>query len=228
VKPAVEGTSNIMHEAFKNPKIRRVVLTSSIVTTFGSEKKNGIYTEEGINENYVMEENPYNYSKVKAEQKAWELVKNFNRKEPFDLVVVVPGHVIGPPVLDQSSFSLDLITAYLSGEQAAIDLTSAIQPSIDVRDLANIHIQLFENKECKGRYLSCHANSMSLLNYANILKVKFPKYNVTPGILGDKPESESFDNHRVKELIGELISVEESLFDMGNVLIEMGLVKKIE
>lgn len=98
IKPAVDGTRNVLNSVNKTNTVRRVVLTSSTAAIFGDSKDiqehpGGVATEENRNITSSPKHNPYSYSKTTAEKLAREMVKAQNR---WDLVTINPCFVFGP------------------------------------------------------------------------------------------------------------------------------------
>ncbi|KAJ0299907.1 hypothetical protein Brms1b_012979 [Colletotrichum noveboracense] len=119
VEPALEGTRNVLASVKETTSVKRVVLTSTIGAIFGdyedvNDKMGGTLSEKYFNDTSTVTHNPYHYSKVLAEKEAWEIAKEESR---WDLVVVCPGLVLGPPLSAGSdSGSLFLIDELLSGK----------------------------------------------------------------------------------------------------------------
>ena len=89
VDPAVKGTINVLEAANKSNSIKKVVLTSSTVAIYGDnidmKKQNlSILTEEHFNTSSSLSHQPYPYSKVQAEKKAWEMVR---QQSTWELIV---------------------------------------------------------------------------------------------------------------------------------------------
>jgi len=109
VKPAVLGTENVINECLANKDIKRVVVTSSMISVCGPKDEGYTYKETDWN-------NPkdfgYAYSKVYAEKKAWELVEG----KDIELVVCNPAFVLGPPLSSRTdSTSIKVIKGLLEG-----------------------------------------------------------------------------------------------------------------
>lgn len=51
----------------------------------------------------------YNRSKILAEKKAWEMVKNPPKGKHLELVTVLPGFVVGRPLYKASGASIDTV-----------------------------------------------------------------------------------------------------------------------
>jgi len=109
VKPAVEGTENVIKECLQNKEIKRVVVTSSMISICGPKENGYTYTEDDWNDPQQFN---YAYSKVHAEKKAWELVKGTE----LELLVVNPAFVLGPPLTKRTdSTSIKYTKKYIRG-----------------------------------------------------------------------------------------------------------------
>ncbi|KAL3717131.1 hypothetical protein ACJRO7_008675 [Eucalyptus globulus] len=107
VDPAVRGTLNVLRACAKFPSIKRVVITSSMaaVVYTGRPLTSGVVLDKTWFSNpAICEESKlwYQLSKTLAEKAAWD----FTNENGIDLVVINPGHVIGPllqPTVDLSA-----------------------------------------------------------------------------------------------------------------------------
>lgn len=179
VDPAVEGTRNVLDAANRTDSVKRVVLTSSVVGIYGDaadikQTKNGVFTEEYWNTTSSVEHQPYNYSKVAAEQAAWEIAKKQNR---WDLVVINPGLVLGPSLTQASdSTSLSTMMQFVDGslKMGAPKLEFGI---VDVRDVAQAHINAGYTPAASGRHIAV-SDTLSMLAMGKLLMKHFGKrYN---------------------------------------------------
>jgi dihydroflavonol-4-reductase len=98
IKPAVEGTLAVLRAAHKH-KVKRVVVTSSCLTVSQRKPENlkALYTEQDWSDEEVCA--PYDKSKLKAERAAWEFVNSLPEGERFELVLCLPGLVLGPNIV---------------------------------------------------------------------------------------------------------------------------------
>lgn len=97
----------------------------------------GVLTEEHFNETSTVTHNPYHYSKVLAEKEAWKMSREQTR---WDLVVICPGLVLGPPLSQASeSGSLFLMDELLRGE-LFFGVPNLFFCTVDVRDVAAAHV----------------------------------------------------------------------------------------
>jgi dihydroflavonol-4-reductase len=85
IRPALEGTKNILNAAF-NANVKRFIYTSSSLTIFSYDYEKDYYSEEDRIDTQEAK-TPYQKSKVMAEDAAWNFVaekKKLNQK-CFDL-----------------------------------------------------------------------------------------------------------------------------------------------
>jgi nucleoside-diphosphate-sugar epimerase len=183
VRPAVEGTRNVLESANRVPGVKRVVLTSSVASVYGDAADaaavpNGIFTEAHWNTTSSVDHQPYSYSKVMAEKAAWEI---HGKQSRWDLVTINPGLVLGPSLAKASaSTSLTFMKQLTNGTMypAAPDMWMGV---VDVRDVAMAHIKAGFAPRAKGRHITNAANS-TLLEMGQLLretfgdKYKFPRF----------------------------------------------------
>jgi len=172
VEPAVEGTRNILESVNHTPSVRRVVVTSTIGAIFGDyidvlQMKNRTLSEEYFNTSSTLDNNPYHYSKVTAELEAWRIHKAQAR---WSMVTINPGMVLGPSLTPASdSGSLFFLDEMLKGYffYGVPDLSLA---TVDVREVAQAHIQAALNPAASGRYILAEREMVSFLKIAKILR----------------------------------------------------------
>ncbi|CAL9239604.1 unnamed protein product [Arabidopsis halleri] len=88
----------------------------------------------------------YGYSKTLAEETVWRFAKE-NR---IDLVVVIPGNVIGPILQPTLNYSVGVIVDLINGKNPS---NSFYYRYMDVRDVSLAHIKAFEVPSASGRYI---------------------------------------------------------------------------
>lgn len=98
MKPAIDGTLNVLN-ACLNTSVERVVVTSSGLTIFGAEFNDKTYSEADWADFNKLKTH-YSRSKYLAEKACWDFYsKNVNS---LDIAVVHPVLILGP-VLNSSS-----------------------------------------------------------------------------------------------------------------------------
>ncbi|HKK77450.1 MAG TPA: NAD-dependent epimerase/dehydratase family protein [Saprospiraceae bacterium] len=175
IDPAVEGTQNVLETAKKVASVKRVVVTSSCAAIYtdaieAEQAPEGKLTEEMWNTSASLDYQPYSYSKVLAEKKAWEIAES---QSQWDLVTINPSLVLGPPLNPQSvtSESFALLKQFGDGslKMGAPKVGIGL---VDVRDVAEAHYQAGFNPKAQGRYITS-AHDTNFLELGHSL---MPKY----------------------------------------------------
>ncbi len=152
VDPAVNGTLSMLRACATSKRIKRVVVTSSVAAITDEPDTSQILDEADWNDRSTLSRNPYYYSKVCAERAAWKFAEDAN--PGWDLVVINPFTVIGPSKSVSLNTSNQVIADLLNGKYPAImDLTLGL---VDVRDVAEAHVQALASDRAKGRYICAH------------------------------------------------------------------------
>lgn len=176
IKPALTGTQNVLNTATRSETVKKVVLTSSVAAVHGDNidmKEKGLseFTEADFNTSSSVSHQPYSYSKVVAEKKAWEIVET---QDNWRLVVINPSFVLGPPLnANSNSESIQLMKDMLNGKYylGAPDLQLGF---VDVRDVARAHILALEKEEVEGRFILAE-RTMSIFDLSRMIKQQFGK-----------------------------------------------------
>lgn len=248
VDPALKGTSNILNTVNETETVKRVVLTSSVVSIYGdavdAEKvPGGIFTESVWNTTSTIKSKPYPYSKVMAEIEAWKINEEQSR---WDMLVINPGFVMGPSLTSNSDsasigFMLDMVNGKNKMGVPVLEFGM-----VDVRDIAKAHINGAKLEKANGRNILVNT-SITMLEFADILREKYgktyplpksllPKFMLylvgwTQGISWDFVSKNvgyplKFDNSKSKKELGmDYIPIEKTLVDHLEQLKEFGLVK---
>lgn len=163
VDPAVQGTATVLAAVNASPKVKKVILTSSMVAIYNdaieaSKLPERKFTPEHWNTKASLHYQPYNYSKTEAEKLAWRMEAEQDR---WTLSTVHPGFVMGPSLSTRTDgASIEFMLRMLRGEfkLGAPLLYFAL---VDVRDVAETHIHALETENSAGRYISvCDVKSI--------------------------------------------------------------------
>ena len=152
IRPAVDGTLNVLSACAESGTVKRVVLTSSIASISCGlaghpGRQNNTYSEEDWSPPEACE--PYERSKTLAEKAAWDFMKDLSEEKKFELVVVNPAVILGPMLTKFTGTSVDIIKSVLAGEvPGVVDISMGV---VDVRDVAQAHITAMEKPECNGK-----------------------------------------------------------------------------
>ena len=177
VRPALEGTRNVLRTVEHTPSVKRVVLTSSVAATYGDAQDalnvpNGIFNESHWNTTSSVDHQPYLYSKTIAEREAWKLQAEQSEPNRWDLVCVNPALVVGP-ALTTNSISTSISTLQQFGDGTMrLGAPKMWNGLVDVRDVADAHIRAGFTPEANGRYILC-GETLSLLQMGAALRKQF-------------------------------------------------------
>ncbi|OTG89149.1 SDR family oxidoreductase [Acinetobacter sp. ANC 3813] len=178
IEPAILGTENVLNSVNATESVKRVVVTSSIASTYGDaidiqKTAHNEFDESHWNSTSSETHQPYPYSKVMAERKAWEMQKAQQR---WELVCVNPALVLGPSLTAMTkSGSVEVLEQFANGMTLA-GVPPMWNGIVDVRDVADAHLQAAFNPKAEGRYI-ISGGTLSLLEMGKILRQHFgPKF----------------------------------------------------
>lgn len=249
IDPAIKGTENVLNSVNRTDSVKRVVVTSSIASTYGDaidilKTKNNLFDESDWNTTSSAEHQPYYYSKVAAERKAWEMQIAQSR---WDLVCVNPALVVGPSLTPMTkSGSVEVLQQFGNG-MTRFGVPKIWSALVDVRDVAEAHLKAAFQANVKGRYI-LSSKSLTLLEMGQVFrrhfgnKYPFPKMEtpkflvkaVGPFIGHSRKYVELnvgypiyFNAQKsIDELGMKYRNVEDSLIEHFQQLIDDGIVKK--
>ena len=169
IKPAVEGTLRAL-EAAKKSGVKRVVLTSSMVSMLENADKSINIDYNSWTNVKAKNISAYAKSKTLAERSAWDFINNQNEENPMQLSVVNPGPVFGPTLSGNlEGASMGMFKNMILGKMPMVP-KSSINMS-DVRDVAKIHVLSLENKNANGkRFIVTTEKPYAFQELAQILK----------------------------------------------------------
>ncbi|KAF7833713.1 cinnamoyl-CoA reductase 1-like [Senna tora] len=186
---AVEGCEGVFHTASpcftetKDPQsqsVKRVVFTSSSTTVLlnGRPKTPEVIVDETW---FSLPDLCAKYAEYNtlAEEGAWKFAKENN----IDLVTIIPGMVIGPLLQPTLNFSAALIFNLINGAKTFPNFCRGF---INVKDVANAHIQAFEISSANGRY--CLVESVE--HYSDVVRILhhlYPMLQLPLRCADDKP-----------------------------------------
>jgi dihydroflavonol-4-reductase len=146
IVPARDGALRVLRAAL-DAGVERVVMTSSVAAIRGSRQSSEStpFTEADWTDGDDTERTPYVRSKTIAERAAWDLVREAGADDR--LAVVNPGAIIGPPLSNDHSTSLQAIQRLLNGMPAMPRLGFTF---VDVRDVADLHLRAMTDPAAGG------------------------------------------------------------------------------
>ncbi len=170
VRPAVEGTANVLDSVAAVGGVRRVVLTSSVAAIGGYASAGERLHEGRWNDAATVAQAPYEHAKTQAERLAW--ARAAAAGGAWDLVSINPAMVLGP-VADR---------AHLRASPVIVkDVLAGTFPGcprlwfgvVDSREVAAAHVAAAKRPEAIGRYLLA-AGGMWFREMAALLRPLFP------------------------------------------------------
>lgn len=205
IDPAVKGTVGLLRSAHLYGKdVKRIVITSSHAAVRGPSEgqKICIHTEEDWNElspreiqekgNSVSPVHAYCGSKVLAERAGWEFVKDNNPS--YDLAVANPPWVLGPiihevPTREKLNTSVAIFDAFTRGEKPEKDLEPYAGSWVDVRDLAEVHVQILIQETGGGERWAASAGPFTWQDVIDpLFDLPNPPENASRGVKGSGNE----------------------------------------
>lgn len=171
IRPAIEGTERVMRYAAV-AGVKRVVLTSSIAAIGYGQHKPGKLIKLGA-DNWTDVEGlkgtwAYPKAKTLSEKRAWSLAK----ESSMNLTVVCPSMVLGPAVDADTSASLEIVKRMMNGQVPI--LPPGGMSVVDVRDVAQIHVDALGNDKSDKKRIIASAQYISFLEVADILRSAYP------------------------------------------------------
>ena len=242
IRTAVEGTINVLQASADAGTIKRVVVTSSVAAVSSGLLGNSnnppdyIYTEKDWSPEAGCP--PYERSKLKAEQAAWDFVKKMDDSKRFELAVVNPAYVQGPMLSASSGeASKEFCDRLLNKKMPALPDMSF--PIVDVRDVAAAHIAAMENSEAAGNRHILTNRTIHITEFAKIIRDEFqpqgytipseelPKSVEIPELKAMLGKVMRYNNERMVKVLGiQPRPVKDSLIDTCYSLIDLGLAEK--
>ena len=148
IKPAVEGTMTVMRAALKH-KVQRVVITSSGAAIYKNKdpKKTHFTTEDWTDLSIAS---AYEKSKTMAEKCAWDFLATLPEEERFEFATINPGLVLGPNLVKCQFSSGDVVKMLMIKGKRPPAMPHVQVPIVDVRDVAQAHLQAILVPEAKN------------------------------------------------------------------------------
>lgn len=169
IRPALEGTRNVLAAVNAVSTVKRVVLTSSAAAIYGDLADGDAFTEEHWNTTSSETHQPYNYSKAIAEKEAWKINRSQDR---WDLITINPTMVFGPALTKTTASGSVALMKQFGDGTARFGVPDFAMGMVDVRDVARAHIQAGFTPEASGRHI-LSAGEFQLLEIGRILREHF-------------------------------------------------------
>ncbi|XAR59898.1 hypothetical protein NMG60_11015907 [Bertholletia excelsa] len=210
LKPAVEGTLNVLRSCKKNPSLKRVVLTSSSSTLRARDDFDPRVPLDESSWSSVelcrKLETWYALSKTLAEKAAWDYCK----ENKIDLVTVLPSFIVGPSLSPDLCTTASDVLGLLQGKKEKFEGHGRMG-YVHIDDVALCHILVYENQNAHGRYL-CSSTVLDNNELVSLLSARYPALPIPKRFKElDRPYYE-FDTSKLTKLGFKFKSIEE-MFD---------------
>ena len=232
IPPAVNGTTAVI-KGCAAAGVRRCVITSSLaavnIMANADKPANKTYNESHwSNPNRPEPTGAYLKSKMIAEKTAWDLVAALPEDQKFELSVINPGFIMGPPLRKESFTSGGWLKRLMEGGMDKVSSDHIC--AVDVRDVATAHLLAIKNPAAANRrFILCHS-SPSFQEFAApvIAKYKPLGWPITEQMAEANPEEEIslFENAASRELGVVYTDFAKTMVDMADAMIAMGSIVK--
>lgn len=245
IRPAVEGTLNVLKAAHR-AGVKRTVLTSStgaIMYGKSAQTTKALYSEDDWSDTTSTTDiTPYFKSKTLAEKAAWNFVNHPDVS--MELAVICPGAILGPVLEEDFGTSANIVIKNMDGSTPALPQIG--YDIVDVRSVAELHILAMELPQAVGQRFIGSAGFASFKEVADILRPHYPKHPIPsrllPGfmvklislidptikpILVDLGKERRVSHAKAERLLNwKPKSPEEAILSCAESLIRVGLIKK--
>ncbi|XP_078182286.1 cinnamoyl-CoA reductase 2-like isoform X2 [Carex rostrata] len=211
LEPAVTGTKNVL-KASLEAKVKRVIVVSSGTAVYmRPDWPSGHVLDESCwsDEQYCKTIGSwYRLSKTVAEKEAID----FGSKNTLDVITVCPTVIFGPMLQPTVNASSLVLIDLLKGASESVDNTT--RNTVDVRDLAEALLLVYQKKEASGRYIAS-SDCINTRDLINLLKCLFPNYSYPKHIVEAK-EGNVLSSKKLQLLGWKYMPLEETLRDSVN------------
>ncbi len=178
VKPAVDGTRNVLASALASGSVKRFVITSScIAVQIYDRPLDYVFTESDWNTwSSVEKGDAYGYAKTESEKLVWACVNNPEGCS-FDAVSINPGVVLGEVLCKLHTKSSAVLLRQALYNNPVLNYPATY---VDVKDVALMHVLSLQVPEAGGhRFLAtCDHDTMNTAELSNIAQRLLPQYKL--------------------------------------------------
>ncbi|CAN6174820.1 unnamed protein product [Urochloa humidicola] len=221
--PALKGTLNVLKVCSASKVQKLVVLSSNAAVDFNPNWPQDILKDESCwsDKEFCKETgNWYCVAKIVAEEAALE----YGDKNGLNVVTLCPPLTLGPLLQPTVNASSKFLIYVIKGGSDAI--TNKLWHIVDVRDVADALLLLYEKKESSGRYI-CSPNHICMRDLVALLKKMYPKYNYVDNIL-DVDSKASLTCQKLMDLGWKPRPLEETLKDSVEFYEKAGALRDVD
>ncbi|GKD00385.1 cinnamoyl-CoA reductase 2-like protein, partial [Tanacetum coccineum] len=223
--PAILGTQNVLNACLKAKVEKVVVVSSGSAVLWNPEWPSDKEMDESCwtDIEYTKSlDQWYAVSKTLAEI---ETLK-FAKRDDLTVVTICPSLVIGPMLQSTINTTSLLLLSYMKedGRSGGVTMENTERAYVDVRDLSEAILLLFENPKSKGRYI-CSAYSFRTKEFVEKMETMFPGYNY-PKIFSEKSGRALLNSNKLLSLGWNYRPVDETIVDTVRNYKEAGFLDK--
>ncbi|CAA6661620.1 unnamed protein product [Spirodela intermedia] len=219
VRPAVDGTLNVL-KACSEANVRRLVLVSSVSAVLWNPNWpfDKIVDENCWSDKKFCRETErwYDFAKTIAEEKVHE----YSKSSGLDVVVVCPPVIFGPILQPTVNTSSKYLINFLKGKRVSL-MTYDTLYLVDVRDVADALLLVYEKPEASGRYI-CSSYCIETCDFLGKLKSMYPHFPYPDCPYEAKPYHQ-LSSEKLKQLGWTYMTIEESIRDNVEDFLEKSL-----
>ncbi|CAD6224383.1 unnamed protein product [Miscanthus lutarioriparius] len=220
---ALKGTLNVLKICSAAKVHKLVVMSSNAAVDFNLNWPQDIMKDESCwSDKEFCKENGdwYAVTKITAEQIALEYVV----ENGLNVVTLCPPLVFGPLLQPTVNTSSKFLIYVIKGGPDVMN--NRLWHVVDVRDVADALLLLYEKKESSGRYI-CSPNHICTKDLVALLKKMYPEYSYVNNIL-DVDQKASLTCQKLLDLGWEPRKLEETLSDSVECYEKAGLLRGVD
>ncbi|CAL0329368.1 unnamed protein product [Lupinus luteus] len=184
IDPAVKGTLNVLKSCVKSPSVKRVILTSSMAAV--------VHNGRSRTPDVIIDETWFSNLDICRELKSWyafgktsaeDVARKYLTENNIDMVAINPSMTVGPLLQHELNASAALIFNLINGSET---FPNASYPWINVKDVAEAHIQAYEIGSASGRYILAER----VAHFSEVVKILrdiYPTLQIAEKCEDDKP-----------------------------------------
>ena len=166
VEPARDGTLRVLRAAAQ-AGVRKVVMTSSCAAAAPLlQGPDSVNDESQWTDERDPDLNNYRLSKLHAERAAWDFIEK--NSDGMSLTTILPSAIFGPVLSRKKLGSVQIIERMIEGRMRALPHVGMC--IVDVRDLAELHVDALESNASSGQRFIAAGEFMWMSEMAQALR----------------------------------------------------------
>ncbi|KAK3130419.1 hypothetical protein QOZ80_6BG0493220 [Eleusine coracana subsp. coracana] len=221
--PAVKGTSSVLQICSSTKVQKLVVVSSTSAVHFNPNWPQDKPKDESCwsDRKLCMETGEwYSAGKTAAEETVWE----YAEKSRLKVVTVCPCLVFGPVLQPTVNTSSKVLMYTIKGGPNA--MKNFMWHIVDVRDVADALVLVYEKPESSGRYI-CGGDNISTKDMVELLKKNYPTYNYVNCNIDIDLQFAPISSEKLRSLGWKPRELEETLLDSADCYEKEGILQDV-